>query len=103
MSVFLLFFKLSSSELKFFYIICSIYLFFIYAILRRFFYIEDRNHDGFIDLTELLVAVRGDMNTRRTSLVKMAFNHLDTDKYVFQNLFYLFRSTSNYFDHLFLY
>ena len=56
----------------------------MYAIFRRFFHIEDRNHDGFIDLTELLVAVRGDMNTRRTSLVKMAFNHLDTDKYVFQ-------------------
>ena len=73
--------------MKFFYNISSIYLFFIYVIFRRFFYIEDRNHDGFIDLTELLVAVRGDMNTRRTSLVKMAFNHLDTDKYVFQFFF----------------
>jgi hypothetical protein len=40
----------------------------------------DRNRDGFIDLTELLVAVKGKMNPKRAALVKMAFNLLDTDK-----------------------
>lgn len=40
----------------------------------------DRNRDGFIDLTELLVAVKGKMNPKRKALVQKAFDILDTDK-----------------------
>jgi Ca2+-binding EF-hand superfamily protein len=44
------------------------------------FTIFDRDRDGFINLTELMMAVRGDLNERRKSLVLLAFNILDTDR-----------------------
>lgn len=40
----------------------------------------DRDRNGFIDVTEFLVAIKGDMNSKRTALVCRAFELLDTDK-----------------------
>lgn len=48
--------------------------------LDDIFTIFDRDHDGFINLTELLVAVKGDINPRRMALVHQAFNLVDVDR-----------------------
>jgi calcyphosin len=40
----------------------------------------DRDKSGYIDIDELLVGIRGDLNSRRQRLVKMAFDILDTDR-----------------------
>ncbi len=48
--------------------------------LDEVFQIFDKNGDGFIDTTEFLVAIRGDLNPRRRELVRLAFNILDKDK-----------------------
>ena len=40
----------------------------------------DRDRSGFIDVTEFLVACRGDLNDRRKKMVKMAFDILDKDR-----------------------
>jgi len=39
----------------------------------------DRDRNGFVDVTEFLVGIRGDMNERRKKMVKMAFDILDKD------------------------
>lgn len=39
----------------------------------------DRDKNGFIDIDELLVGIRGDLNERRQRLVDMVFNMLDRD------------------------
>jgi len=39
----------------------------------------DRDRNGFVDVTEFLVGIRGDLNERRRKLVRMAFDILDTD------------------------
>ena len=39
----------------------------------------DRDRNGFIDVTEFLVACKGDLNERRKKCVKMAFDSLDAD------------------------
>ena len=40
----------------------------------------DRDRNGFIDFSEFLVGIRGEMNDRRMRFVRMAFNILDTDR-----------------------
>jgi Ca2+-binding EF-hand superfamily protein len=40
----------------------------------------DRDHNGFVDITEFLVGMRGDLNDRRREIVSMAFNVLDKDR-----------------------
>ena len=39
----------------------------------------DRDHNGYIDLDEFLIGIKGDMNARRKGLVKLAFRSLDKD------------------------
>eukprot|EP00604_Paraphysomonas_vestita_P002308 CAMPEP_0174818508 /NCGR_PEP_ID=MMETSP1107-20130205/1201_1 /TAXON_ID=36770 /ORGANISM="Paraphysomonas vestita, Strain GFlagA" /LENGTH=327 /DNA_ID=CAMNT_0016030435 /DNA_START=313 /DNA_END=1296 /DNA_ORIENTATION=+ len=39
----------------------------------------DRDRNGFIDVDEFFIGIRGDLNERRRKLVKMAFDILDTD------------------------
>ena len=39
----------------------------------------DRDRNGYIDLDEFLVGIKGDMNARRKALVKLAFQSLDKD------------------------
>ena len=48
----------------------------------KLYFFIDRDRNGFIDVSELLVAIKGDMNSKRTALVCCAFDLLDTDKYV---------------------
>eukprot|EP00759_Apiculatamorpha_spiralis_P001318 PhF_6_TR1046/c0_g1_i4/m.2156 len=43
------------------------------------FKVFDRNGDGVITITEFLRTLRGDMNERRTELVREAFKRIDTD------------------------
>mmetsp|Transcript_9325 Transcript_9325/g.14050 ORF Transcript_9325/g.14050 Transcript_9325/m.14050 type:complete len:1135 (+) Transcript_9325:93-3497(+) len=43
------------------------------------FLVFDRDHNGFIDVDEFLIGIRGDLNDRRKKLVRMAFDILDTD------------------------
>ena len=40
----------------------------------------DRDKNGFIDVDEFLIGIRGDLNDRRRALVRLAFNVLDKDK-----------------------
>jgi Ca2+-binding EF-hand superfamily protein len=40
----------------------------------------DRDGNGFIDCTEFLVGLRGDLAPSRKKFVRMAFDILDTDK-----------------------
>jgi Ca2+-binding EF-hand superfamily protein len=40
----------------------------------------DKDGNGFVDITEFLVGIRGDLNERRKSMVKMAFDILDLDR-----------------------
>ena len=47
--------------------------------LDQLFKYFDRDKNGFIDITEFLVGIKGDMNKRRKQLVRLAFNILDTD------------------------
>ena len=39
----------------------------------------DRDRNGFVDMTEFFVGIRGDLNDRRARLVRMAFDILDSD------------------------
>ena len=39
----------------------------------------DRDGNGFVDITEFLVGIRGDLNDRRKKMIRMAFDILDTD------------------------
>ena len=48
--------------------------------LEQVFLEVDRDKNGFIDVTEFLVAIKGDMNARRKKMVGLAFNSLDKDK-----------------------
>ena len=43
-------------------------------------YFLDRDRNGFIDVDEFLIGVRGEMNDRRRALVRLAFGVLDTDR-----------------------
>ena len=45
--------------------------------MERLFKYFDKNRDGRISYDEFLVAIRGDMNDRRTDLVKLAYEKLD--------------------------
>ena len=47
--------------------------------LDQLFLYFDRDKNGFIDVTEFLVGIKGDMNERRRNIVRMAFDILDTD------------------------
>jgi calcyphosin len=47
--------------------------------LDQVFAVMDRDKNGFVDITEFLVAIKGDMNSRRKSVVRLAFNSLDKD------------------------
>ncbi|RYG62823.1 DUF4496 domain-containing protein, partial [archaeon] len=47
--------------------------------LEQVFMYFDRDRNGFIDLTEFLVGIKGDINERRRSIVRQAFNLLDKD------------------------
>ena len=47
--------------------------------LEQVFNAMDRDKNGFIDVTEFLVALKGDMNERRKSIVHLAFNCMDKD------------------------
>ncbi len=40
----------------------------------------DRDCNGYVDVTEFLVGIRGDLNDRRKTVIRMAFNVLDTDR-----------------------
>ncbi len=40
----------------------------------------DRDKNGFVDVTEFLVAIRGELSERRKKMIRMAFDILDTDK-----------------------
>eukprot|EP01033_Poteriospumella_lacustris_P003086 gene3086-2262_t len=48
--------------------------------LEQVFLYFDRDNNGFIDVTEFLVGIRGEMNARRRSMVQMAFDILDKDR-----------------------
>jgi calcyphosin len=48
--------------------------------LEQVFQYFDRDRNGFIDITEFLVGLRGEMNPRRKSFIRMAFDILDTDR-----------------------
>ena len=39
----------------------------------------DRDRNGFIDVDEFFIGIKGDLNERRKNLIKMAFDTLDTD------------------------
>jgi len=48
--------------------------------LDDLFFYFDRDRNGFIDINEFLVGMRGDLNDNRRKFVKLAFDTLDTDK-----------------------
>jgi Ca2+-binding EF-hand superfamily protein len=48
--------------------------------LEQVFLYFDRDGNGFIDCTEFLVGLRGDLPPSRKKFVRMAFDILDTDK-----------------------
>lgn len=48
--------------------------------LDQVFYYFDRDGNGFIDVDEFLIGLKGDMNARRVDLVKKVFNILDRDR-----------------------
>jgi len=48
--------------------------------LDEIFLFFDRDRNGFVDISEFLVGIRGDLNERRKKLVRMAFDILDTDQ-----------------------
>ena len=43
------------------------------------FLVFDRDHNGFIDIDEFFIGIRGELNDRRKKLIRMAFDILDTD------------------------
>jgi Ca2+-binding EF-hand superfamily protein len=47
--------------------------------LEQLFLLFDRDRNGFIDVSEFLIGIRGDLNDRRKQLVRMAFDILDSD------------------------
>lgn len=47
--------------------------------LEQLFLLFDRDRNGFIDVNEFLIGIRGDLNDRRKRMVKMAFDILDVD------------------------
>jgi Ca2+-binding EF-hand superfamily protein len=47
--------------------------------LEQVFLYFDRDQNGFIDITEFLVGLKGDLTPRRKSMVQLAFNLLDKD------------------------
>ncbi|CAE7618916.1 Capsl, partial [Symbiodinium microadriaticum] len=47
--------------------------------IEQLFLYFDRDHNGFIDIDEFLIGIRGDLNDRRKSLIRMAFDILDID------------------------
>ena len=47
--------------------------------MEQVFLYFDRDGNGYIDCTEFLVGLRGDLNQRRKKYIRMAFNILDTD------------------------
>jgi Ca2+-binding EF-hand superfamily protein len=47
--------------------------------LEQLFILFDRDRNGFIDVDEFLIGIRGDLSDRRKQLVRMAFDILDTD------------------------
>eukprot|EP01112_Ceratiomyxa_fruticulosa_P013965 TRINITY_DN3962_c0_g2_i1.p1 TRINITY_DN3962_c0_g2~~TRINITY_DN3962_c0_g2_i1.p1 ORF type:complete len:167 (-),score=40.57 TRINITY_DN3962_c0_g2_i1:451-900(-) len=51
-------------------------------LMRHF----DKNNDGNISIDEFVVAIRTNMNSRRTALVVQAFKKLDKEKVVSDNL-----------------
>ena len=66
--------------------VCSVLTSYEYSIFLSLLYYYsqlyriDRDRNGFIDVTEFLVAIKGDMNSKRRALVCRAFELLDTDK-----------------------
>ncbi len=48
--------------------------------LEQVFLYFDRDQNGFIDVNEFLVGIRGDLNDRRKRIVRFAFNLLDKDQ-----------------------
>ena len=47
--------------------------------LEQVFAAIDRDRNGFVDITEFLVALKGDLNPRRKKMIRMAFDILDRD------------------------
>jgi Ca2+-binding EF-hand superfamily protein len=47
--------------------------------LQQVFVAFDRDRNGFIDITEFLIGIRGELSDRRKRMVKMAFDILDKD------------------------
>ena len=47
--------------------------------IEQLFLYFDRDHNGFIDIDEFLIGIRGELNDRRKKLIRMAFDILDTD------------------------
>ena len=48
--------------------------------LEQVFIYFDRDGNGFIDCTEFLVGLRGDLPPSRKKFIRMAFDILDTDR-----------------------
>ena len=46
----------------------------------------DTNRDGTLNVDEFLLAIRGEMNQARTSMVEQAFNKIDVNR---QGFFYM--------------
>jgi Ca2+-binding EF-hand superfamily protein len=44
------------------------------------FMLFDRDGNGFIDVDEFFIGVKGDLNDRRKNMVRMAFNTMDVDR-----------------------
>jgi Ca2+-binding EF-hand superfamily protein len=40
----------------------------------------DRDRNGFVDVDEFFIGIKGDLNDRRKKLIRMAFDTLDTDR-----------------------
>lgn len=52
----------------------------LFYIVEKVFLYFDRDRNGFIDITEFLVGIRGELNQRRKDLIRMAFNVLDVQR-----------------------
>ena len=50
------------------------------AEMDQVFMYFDRDGNGFVDITEFLVGIRGEINERRKKIIKLAFDILDLDK-----------------------
>ena len=51
----------------------------------------DRDGNGYVDITEFLVGIRGDLNDRRKKCIRMAFDILDSDCRLLEQLRILLR------------